>query len=99
MDEQQYELMRTHILDMIDDHAGNDGTIALRDVVDAAQERYATHPLFPRGRPATTAPSPRPTSKPAARSTASPAAAPNASPTTGVPVNTPTAPRSASTSE
>ena len=50
MDEQQYELMRTHILDMIDQHAAEDGTIALRAVVDAAQERYATHPLFPGGR-------------------------------------------------
>ena len=50
MDGQQYELMRSHILDMIDEHAAEDGTIALRDVVDAAQERYATHPLFPRGR-------------------------------------------------
>lgn len=50
MDEQQYELMRAHILDMIDEHAAADGTIALRDVVDAAQERYATHPLFPGGR-------------------------------------------------
>src|SRR5690349_19389913 len=50
MDGQQYELMRTHILDMIDEHAAEDGTIALRDVVDAAQERYATHPLFPGGR-------------------------------------------------
>ncbi len=50
MDAQQYELMRAHILAMIDEHAGPDGTIALRDVVDAAQERYADHPLFPGGR-------------------------------------------------
>lgn len=50
MDEKQYELMRAHILDMIDTRAAEDGTIALRDVVDAAQERYATHPLFPGGR-------------------------------------------------
>ena len=35
---------------MIDDDAGPDGTIALRDVVDAAQERYSTHALFPGGR-------------------------------------------------
>lgn len=46
MDAGQYELMRAHILDMVDEH----GTVALRDVVDAAQERYATHPLFPGGR-------------------------------------------------
>ena len=50
MDLAQYELMRSHILDMLDEHAGYDGTIALRDVVAAAQERYATHPLFPGGR-------------------------------------------------
>ena len=50
MDLGQYELMRAHILDMIDDHADEDGTIALRDVVDAAQQRYATHALFPGGR-------------------------------------------------
>lgn len=50
MDAQQYELMRVHILGMIDEHADQDGTIALRDVVDAAQERYASHPLFPGGR-------------------------------------------------
>ncbi|GAA3240729.1 hypothetical protein GCM10017691_43150 [Pseudonocardia petroleophila] len=50
MDEQQYALMRTHILHMIDEYAGEDGTIALRDVVDAARQRYATHPLFPGGR-------------------------------------------------
>jgi len=50
MDLAQYELMRAHILDMLDEHAGPDGTVALRDVVAAAQERYATHPLFPGGR-------------------------------------------------
>lgn len=50
MDERQYELMRAHILDMIDEQAAGDGTVALREVVDAAQERYGTHPLFPGGR-------------------------------------------------
>lgn len=50
MDQAQYELMRSHILDMVDEQAGPDGTIALREVVDAAQDRYATHPLFPGGR-------------------------------------------------
>jgi hypothetical protein len=50
MDLAQYELMRAHILDTIDEHAGDDGTVALRDVVAAAQERYGAHPLFPRGR-------------------------------------------------
>jgi hypothetical protein len=46
----QYEVMRAHILQMLDDHAREDGSIALREVVDAAQDRYATHPLFPGGR-------------------------------------------------
>ncbi len=50
MDERQYELMRAHILDFIDDHAGPDGSVLLKDVVEAAQDRYATHPLFPGGR-------------------------------------------------
>ena len=50
MDLAQYELMRAHILDMIDEEGGADGSIALRDVVRAAQERYATHPLVPGGR-------------------------------------------------
>jgi hypothetical protein len=50
MDPTQYEVMRAHILDMIDEEAGADGSIALRNVVRAAQDRYAAHPLFPGGR-------------------------------------------------
>ena len=50
MQVEQYDLMRAHILEMIDEHADPDGTIALREVVDAAQARYGNHPLFPRGR-------------------------------------------------
>jgi hypothetical protein len=50
MDVRQYELMRQHILDMLDDDAGEDGTILLKVVVDAAQDRYARHELFPKGR-------------------------------------------------
>lgn|GEM_PF-2623583 len=50
MDEAVYELMRTHILRMLDDEADDEGAIALRRVVDEAQRRYATHPLFPKGR-------------------------------------------------
>lgn len=50
MDLEQYQLMRSHILDMVDDHADADGSIALRDVVAAAQDRYGAHPLFPGGR-------------------------------------------------
>ena len=50
MDAGQYALMRAHILDMLDEFAGPDGSVALRDVVDAAQDRYGAHPLFPGGR-------------------------------------------------
>lgn len=50
MDVRQYELMRSHILGMIDDEAGEDGTVLLKDVVAAAQERYGNHELFPKGR-------------------------------------------------
>lgn len=50
MDEQIYTLMRAHILQMIDEEADPDGTIALKHVVDEAQLRYSTHPLFPKGR-------------------------------------------------
>lgn len=50
MDVAQYELMRAHILNMIDDAASANGSVALREVVEAAQQKYASHPLFPRGR-------------------------------------------------
>jgi hypothetical protein len=41
--------MRAHILEMIDDGSGNDGTISLKNVVAAAQDRFAGHDLFPTG--------------------------------------------------
>lgn len=47
---EQYELMRTHILTMLDEEAGEDGTVLLGDLVAVAQERFAVHPAFPRGR-------------------------------------------------
>ena len=50
MDERQYELMKAHILEMIDDESDVDGTILLKEVVAAAQDRYSTHELFPKGR-------------------------------------------------
>jgi hypothetical protein len=50
MDEQIYELMRAHIMAMIDEEADPDGTIALKLVVEEAQRRYSDHPLFPKGR-------------------------------------------------
>ena len=45
MDLRQYQPMRRHILDMIDD-----GIIALKDAVAAAQHRDETHEFFPNGR-------------------------------------------------
>jgi hypothetical protein len=50
MDLAQYEAMRAHVLDTIDDLAGPDGSVALKDVVAAAQDRYGASPLFPGGR-------------------------------------------------
>lgn len=50
LDLPRYELLRKHILDTIDELAGPDGAVALADIVARAQERYATHELFPGGR-------------------------------------------------
>ncbi|MBC8142974.1 MAG: hypothetical protein H7Y38_16240 [Armatimonadetes bacterium] len=50
MDIRQYDLMREHILCMIDGFAGDDGTIRLSEVVTAAQDQFGTHELFPKGR-------------------------------------------------
>ena len=50
MDEAQYQAVHDLILEMIDDHADDDGTIRLQAVVEAAQDRYGNHALFPKGR-------------------------------------------------
>lgn len=50
VDTRIWELMRQHVLDTIDELAAEDGTVALKVVVDLAQDRYATHELFPKGR-------------------------------------------------
>jgi hypothetical protein len=50
MDERIWRLLRDHVLTTIDELADEDGTVALRTVVDLAQQRYATHELFPKGR-------------------------------------------------
>ncbi len=42
--------MRERILAMTNEEADPDGTIALKRVVDTAQERYPTRALFPKGR-------------------------------------------------
>ena len=47
MDLRQYELLRAHILDVLDERAGEDGAVPLGELVETAQERYARHPLFP----------------------------------------------------
>ena len=50
MDQNQYQAVHEVILEMIDDHSDEDGTIRLQAVVDAAQDRYGNHELFPNGR-------------------------------------------------
>ena len=50
MDERIWLLMREHILTTIDDLADDRGTVALKTVVELAQQRYASHELFPKGR-------------------------------------------------
>ncbi len=50
MDLARYGAVRAHDLDTIDDLAGPDGSVALEDVVAAAQERYGGDPLVPGGR-------------------------------------------------
>ncbi len=50
LDLPRYELLRAHILDTIDELADENGTVALPDVIARAQDRYATHELFPGGR-------------------------------------------------
>ena len=50
MDEAQYQAVHDLILEKIDDHADDDGTIRLQAVVEAAQDRHRNHALFPKGR-------------------------------------------------
>ncbi|MBC7805840.1 MAG: hypothetical protein H7145_06790 [Akkermansiaceae bacterium] len=50
MDVRQYESMRNHILNMIDDSGDAEGTITVKEVVEVAQDRFSTHELFPKGR-------------------------------------------------
>lgn len=50
MDLEQYELMRSHILTMLDEEADDDGTVLLGDLVAAAQAAFGAHPAFPKGR-------------------------------------------------
>ena len=50
MDLAQYDAVREVILDVLDTHADDDGTVALQLVVHAAQDRLGDHELFPNGR-------------------------------------------------
>ena len=50
MDLEQYTHMRGHILAMLQDECDDRGTVPLKDLVSAAQDRYGTHPAFPGGR-------------------------------------------------
>ena len=50
MDLDQYQAVHDLILEMIDDHADDDGTVRLQTVVDQVQERLGNHELFPNGR-------------------------------------------------
>ncbi|MEM7323869.1 MAG: hypothetical protein AAF531_12350 [Actinomycetota bacterium] len=57
MDVAQYEAVRSLILEPLEDAADEasqdsteDGTVLLKDVVAAAQDRYGNHELFPKGR-------------------------------------------------
>lgn len=50
MDLDQYQAVRTVILDMIDDEGDEEGEILLKDVVAGAQDRLGDDPLFPNGR-------------------------------------------------
>jgi hypothetical protein len=47
---EQWELLRSHILDTIDALSDEDGSVPLQAVVETAQVLLATHPLFPGGR-------------------------------------------------
>jgi hypothetical protein len=47
---EQWELLRSHILDTIDALADEDGSVPLQAVVETAQARLASHPMFPGGR-------------------------------------------------
>ena len=50
MDVAQYQTVHDLILEIIDDDAGDDGTIPLQHVVDTIQERLGDNELFPNGR-------------------------------------------------
>jgi hypothetical protein len=50
MDAAQYQAVHDLVLEVLDDDADDDGTVALQDVVEAAQSRFGDDELFPNGR-------------------------------------------------
>ena len=44
---EQYTLMRDHILTMLEDESDEQGTVLLKDLVDAAQDRFGKNPASP----------------------------------------------------
>jgi len=50
MDAAQYQAVHDLILEIIDDDAGPDGSVALQHVVDVIQQRLGDSDLFPNGR-------------------------------------------------
>jgi hypothetical protein len=50
MDLAQYEAVRELILELLGEASDDDGTLLLKDVVAAAQDRFGNHELFPKGR-------------------------------------------------
>jgi hypothetical protein len=50
MDAMQYQAVHDLILEIIDDDAGPDGSVALQHVVDTIQHRLGSSELFPNGR-------------------------------------------------
>lgn len=47
---EQYDLVRDLILDTIEDLADDEGSVALKDIIEIAQDRLGDHPAFPGGR-------------------------------------------------
>jgi hypothetical protein len=50
MDAAQYQAVHDLILEIVDDDADPDGTVALQHVVDTVQQRLGGSELFPKGR-------------------------------------------------
>ena len=49
MDLDQYQLLRAHVLEVLDDTLDKDGAVLLKDLVATAEARFSGHPSFPDG--------------------------------------------------